>query len=68
MFALFSTHNSRDEASSRCVIAGIRQDNLEIAKFVRQDLPVFDPTRPDPPAQLGVPASPQRTPPTPDGN
>jgi lysophospholipase L1-like esterase len=33
---------------SRCIVEGIKQDKLEIAKYLRDDAGVFDPNHPDP--------------------
>jgi lysophospholipase L1-like esterase len=33
---------------SRCIVEGIKQDKLDIAKFIRGDAGTFDPTHPDP--------------------
>jgi lysophospholipase L1-like esterase len=46
---------------ARCVIEGIRQDKLELAKFVVDDVPPFDPAHPDPIDTFRVPASPQHS-------
>jgi lysophospholipase L1-like esterase len=53
---------------AQCVIEGIRRNQLEIARFIRDDAPVFDPARPDPLEQFAVPASPRFPSQTPDGN
>ena len=53
---------------AKCVIEGIRRNNLEIGRFIRDDVPVFDPARPDPAEQFAVPASPRGQSQQPDGN
>jgi lysophospholipase L1-like esterase len=44
---------------ARCVIEGIRQNKLDLARFIVDDLPPFDPAHPDPIDTFKVPASPQ---------
>jgi lysophospholipase L1-like esterase len=53
---------------ARCVAEGLRQNNLPLAQHLTDDLPPFDPRKPDPLAQFAVPASPNRTEAKPDGN
>jgi lysophospholipase L1-like esterase len=53
---------------AQCVIEGIRRNKLEIARFIRDDAPVFDPSRPDSVEQFAVPASPRVPSAAPDGN
>lgn len=53
---------------ARCVIEGIRQDKLDLAKFIVDDMPPFDPAHPDPIATFQVPASPQSSAEKPLGN
>jgi lysophospholipase L1-like esterase len=53
---------------AKCVVEGIRQDKLDLVKFIRDDLPAFDPARPDSRAEFAVPASPRVPSSTPDGN
>lgn len=52
---------------AKCVLEGIRQNKLELAQFLREDVPVFDPARPDPIEAFVVPASPRTPSQTPDG-
>jgi lysophospholipase L1-like esterase len=55
-----ATHHS-DYGSweiAKCVVEGIKQNNLEIAKYLRGDPPPFDPAHPDPIADFNVPAEP----------
>ncbi|HEY2586156.1 MAG TPA: rhamnogalacturonan acetylesterase [Tepidisphaeraceae bacterium] len=44
---------------ARCVIEGIRQDKLDLAGYIVDDVPPFDPAHPDPIDTFNVPASPQ---------
>jgi lysophospholipase L1-like esterase len=53
---------------ARCVVEGIKANNLGIARFLVDDLPPFDPGRPDPIDRVDIPASPQRTATAPEGN
>ena len=43
---------------ARCVVEGIKANNLNIAKFLAKDVTAFDPSRPDPPENFKIPASP----------
>jgi lysophospholipase L1-like esterase len=54
-----TTHHS-DYGSyelAKCIVEGIRDDKLPIAKYLI-DTPPFDPAHPDPPDRFGVPAEP----------
>ena len=53
---------------AKCVVEGIRQNKLELATFLRDEPPAFDPARPDPFVQFAVPASPRLPVQAPDGN
>jgi hypothetical protein len=53
---------------ARCVIEGIRQSKLDLAKFIVDDVPVFDPKNPDPVDSFVMPASVQASNLKPDGN
>ncbi len=53
---------------ARCVVEGIRQARLDLARYLGDDLPPFDPSRPDPPDRVLIPASPGGASPTPEGN
>src|SRR5262245_16238163 len=53
---------------ARCVVEGIKANNLSIAKFLAKDVTAFDPSRPDPPEKFKIPASPQRSEVKPPGN
>jgi lysophospholipase L1-like esterase len=44
---------------AKCIIEGIRANNLGITKFLVKDLPVFDPAKPDPFESFSLPLSPQ---------
>lgn len=43
---------------AKCIIEGIRSDNLGITKFLVKDLPVFNPSKPDPFGNFSLPLSP----------
>jgi lysophospholipase L1-like esterase len=43
---------------SKLVLEGVRQNKLDLAKHIREDVGSFDPSKPDDPAQFAVPASP----------
>jgi hypothetical protein len=65
-----NTHHS-DYGSyeiARCVVQGIRQDRLPIAKFIVDDFNGFDPAHPDPFDSFHLPPSPLANLPTPAGN
>ena len=53
---------------ARCVIEAIRQDKLDLAHFIVDDLPAFDPAHPDPIETFAVPPSPQSSTERPLGN
>ena len=53
---------------AKCIVEGIKQNKLEIAKFLVTDVPSFDPNRPDPFDSFKVPASPRNTNVKPLGN
>ncbi|HWX19118.1 MAG TPA: rhamnogalacturonan acetylesterase [Candidatus Binatia bacterium] len=42
---------------ARCVIGGIRQTQLGLARFIVDDMPPFNPAHPDPVDEFNVPAS-----------
>lgn len=46
---------------ARCVVAGIKAAKLPLAAHLWEDVPSFDPARPDPLDTFSVPASPGRT-------
>lgn len=43
---------------ARCMVEGIRQNKLDVARYLVDDVPAFDPARPDPAAGFKVPPSP----------
>lgn len=43
---------------AKCVVRGIKQDNLPLAKFIVDDFGDFNPAKPDPVATFEMPASP----------
>jgi lysophospholipase L1-like esterase len=53
---------------AKCVVAGIQQDKLPLAKFIVHDFQGFDPAHPDPVAGFRMPASPQHSDVKPLGN
>ncbi len=40
---------------AKCVVAGIRQSGLDLSRFIVDDVPVFDPSHPDPVCSPGEP-------------
>ena len=53
---------------ARCVVEGIKADQLPLAKFLGDDVPPFDPSHPDPVASFHIPPSPQSSAQKPEGN
>ncbi|RZK51044.1 MAG: hypothetical protein EOO91_21410 [Pedobacter sp.] len=53
---------------AQCVILGIKQQNLGIAKYLVDDLPVFNPSKPDDVNKWKWPESPKSSIVKPDGN
>jgi lysophospholipase L1-like esterase len=53
---------------ARCVVEGIKANNLNIAKFLAKDVTAFDPSHPDLPENFKIPASPPRPEVKPPGN
>jgi lysophospholipase L1-like esterase len=53
---------------AKCVIEGIRQNKLDLAKFIADDVPEFDPKHPDALEKFSMPASADRSNRKPDGN
>jgi lysophospholipase L1-like esterase len=43
---------------AKCIIEGIKQDKLPLAKFIADDFKDFDPAHPDAPATFSMPVSP----------
>src|SRR2546425_1464914 len=44
---------------AKCIVEGIKASKLGLAKFLANDVPMFDPSRPDPIDSFGLPASPK---------
>jgi len=53
---------------AQCIILGIKEQQLGIAKYLVNDLPKFDPAKPDDPANWHWPESPKSSVVKPDGN
>lgn len=53
---------------ARCIVTGIRQNGLPLAKFLKPDAGTFDPQHPDPFASFPVPPSPRAADIKPYGN
>jgi lysophospholipase L1-like esterase len=53
---------------ARCVVEGIKANDLGVAKFLAKDATAFDPGRPDPPENFKIPASPMLSEVKPPGN
>ncbi|MBV9868900.1 MAG: hypothetical protein JO316_26440 [Abitibacteriaceae bacterium] len=53
---------------AKCVVEGIRTSKLDLAKYIADDFPVFDPAHPDPVENFHMPASPMSTNIKPEGN
>ncbi len=53
---------------AKCVVEGIKQNDLGLAKSIVDDFTSFDPSKPDPVAAFDIPASPQSSATKPDGN
>jgi lysophospholipase L1-like esterase len=53
---------------AKCVVEGIKQDNLPLAKFIVDDFGDFDPTKPDAVSMFEMPASPNVSKEKPLGN
>jgi lysophospholipase L1-like esterase len=65
-----ATHHSAYGAYelAKCIVEGIRANNLPLAKFIVDDYKPFDPAHPDSPDAFDVPASPGRSNVPPRGN
>jgi lysophospholipase L1-like esterase len=65
-----ATHHSSYGAYelAKCIVEGIRANNLPLAKFIVDDYKPFDPAHPDSPEKYDVPASPGRSNVPPRGN
>lgn len=53
---------------ARCVVQGIRDAHLPLARYLADDVAPFDPAHPDDPATFSLPASPQHSDARPRGN
>lgn len=53
---------------AKCIVEGIREDHLPIARFIAPDVGPFDPSHPDPVDGFSIPASPQFSTAKPEGN
>lgn len=53
---------------ARCVVAGIRQNKLDLAKYLAEDAGPFDPARPDDPGAFQMAISPNASGHKPDGD
>jgi lysophospholipase L1-like esterase len=53
---------------ARCIVEGIKQEKLGLAKFLDPTVKPFDPAHPDPLAEFRVPPSPQASNTVPDGS
>jgi lysophospholipase L1-like esterase len=53
---------------ARCVVEGIRQNKLPIARLLADDVPPFDPAKPDAISEFHIPASSMNTSAPPEGN
>lgn len=65
-----ATHHSSYGAYelAKCIVEGIRANNLDLAKYIADDYKTFDPAHPDSPEKYDVPASPGRSNAAPRGN
>ncbi|HWA09737.1 MAG TPA: rhamnogalacturonan acetylesterase [Opitutaceae bacterium] len=65
-----ATHHSAYGAYelAKCIVQGIRDNKLELAKSIVDDFQPFDPAHPDDPAKFDLPASPGRQTQAPRGN
>jgi lysophospholipase L1-like esterase len=62
----FSTYGAYELA--KCVVNGIKNADLPIAKYLKKNLPPFDPAHPDPIEKWNLPMSPFNSTNKPDGN
>ncbi|WP_234734705.1 rhamnogalacturonan acetylesterase [Tellurirhabdus bombi] len=62
----FSTYGAYEIA--RCIAEGIRKSDLDLAKYLKADIPAFDPAKPDPIENWNWPLSPMMSAIKPDGN
>ncbi|HEX3716787.1 MAG TPA: rhamnogalacturonan acetylesterase [Verrucomicrobiae bacterium] len=62
-------HNSYGSYElARCIVEGIKQNQLPIVKYLASDAQPFDPAHPDLPDTFHIPASPNHSTVKPDGN
>ncbi|GAB3537666.1 rhamnogalacturonan acetylesterase [Pontibacter brevis] len=62
----FSTYGAYQLA--RCVVEGIKKNNLKLVDYLREDVKAFDPAHPDPVENWQLPQSPDVTVVKPDGS
>jgi hypothetical protein len=62
----FNTYGAYELA--KCVVNGIKKASLPLARYLKNDLPVFDPAHPDPVEQWNLPQSSFIAVTKPDGN
>jgi lysophospholipase L1-like esterase len=53
---------------AKCVVEGIKQNKLDLAKYIVDDYSRFDPNHPDPADEFVMPASSEKTDRTPEGS
>ena len=53
---------------AKCILMGIKQNHLDLAKFIVDDFKDFDPSHPDPVAEFNIPKNPKMTNVTPLGS
>jgi len=58
-----ATHHSNYGAYelAKCIVEGIKDNRLDLAKFIVDDYKTFDPAHPDPPEAFKLPVSPGRS-------
>ncbi len=62
----FSTYGAYELA--KCIVKGIKESNLPLKNYLKENLPSFNPANPDPIASFNLPASSFITTTKPDGN
>jgi lysophospholipase L1-like esterase len=62
----FSTYGAYELA--KCIVEGIKKNNLKLADYLREDVKPFDPSNPDPVEDWQLPQSPDVTVVKPDGS
>jgi hypothetical protein len=53
---------------AKCVVAGIRAAKLDLARYLADDVPLFDPAHPDRVIDFKIPPSPNHATAKPEGN